>query len=169
MFEAATPLSALLWAMNPGLIAAPSPDCGAIAAAADAVGYARGWTEAEAALQPLRDRLGQAAQALDAASVIDPASLTPLFVTLVRRIAEVVVDGELRQSPEVLERLVASAFAAVDTEGATLRLSPRDAALLGMGTIDLELSDGEIRVDTARHVVAASLATRLAEAVAGLV
>ena len=170
------PLSTLWSAMAPAArpAAAPPPDVGAIAAAAEAQGYARGLAEAEVALAPALAALAGAVAALEAALVIDPQALQPLFVDLVTRIASAVVDGELRQSREGVERLVTEALAGVEGGGPTsLHLSPADAAAIGAPegvtlVIDPDLVPGEIRVETTAHVIAASLNARLAAIVGAL-
>ena len=169
------PLSTLWSAMSPvrPVVAAPI-DVGPITAAAEAQGFARGQAEAETGLAPALAALTAAAAALDAALVIDPASLHPLFVDLVTRIASAVVDGELRQSRDAVERLVTEALAAVENGGPTsLHLSPADAAAIAAPegltlVIDPDLAPSEIRVETAAHVIAASLDARLAAIVGGL-
>ena len=175
MFEVATPLAALFTAMGPRVFGAVPPiDVAALTAAAEAVGEARGRAVAVTELEPLKSALASAIQAAEAAAVIDCMTLQPLFYALVSRIASVVIDAELRQSPEGLQRLVATALAAIETKATQVRLSERDAALLAKAGIDVPvvvdpaLADGDIRVDAARHVVAESLPARLAEIVAGL-
>lgn len=169
------PLSTLWTAMSPArAVVAPPVDVAAIAAVAEAQGFARGQAEAEGALAPALAALAAAAAALDAALLIDPATLHPLFVDLVARIASAVVDGELRQSCEAVERLVTEALAALENGGPTsLHLSPADAAAIAAPegialVIDPDLAPGEIRVETAAHVIAASLDARLAAIVGGL-
>src|SRR5207237_10539747 len=102
-------------------------------AAAEAHGYACGRADAEAALAPLRLAVEQAIAGLQAAHAIEPAALQPLFADLVIRIAGAVIDGELRQSADAVERLVAAGLAAIEIDGAaTIRLSPGDAARLAL-------------------------------------
>ena len=175
MFEVATPLAALFTALGPRVFGAVAPiDVAALTAAAEAVGEARGRAVAEAELEPLKSALASAIQAAEAAAVIDCMTLQPLFYALVSRIASAAIDAELRQSPEGLQRLVATALAAIETKATQVRLSERDAALLAKAGIDVPvvvdpaLADGDIRVDAARHIVAVSLPARLAEIVAGL-
>lgn len=168
-----TPLSTLWSALAPRSAATtPPPDVGAIAAAAEAQGHARGLAEAEAALAPRLQALDAALAALDAALVIDPAALQPVFAELATRIAEAVIGGELRQSPVLVERLAAEALAAVTVDGETmLYVAPDDPLPGGLGVrvaVDPELAPGSVRVETAGHVVAAGLADRLAAVVAGL-
>ncbi|QXQ08066.1 hypothetical protein KX816_08850 [Sphingosinicellaceae bacterium] len=181
------PLSTLWSAMSPARPAVTPPvDVGAIAAAAEAQGFARGRDEVDAALAPAFTTLAAAVAALDAALVIDPATLQPLFVDLVTRIASAVVGGELRQSGDAVERLVAEALGAVEGGSeATLHLSADDASFfrhprlrgddgedsgsdLPRIVIDPDLAPGEIRVETATHVFAASLDARLAAIVGAL-
>ncbi|TRW14097.1 FliH/SctL family protein [Glacieibacterium frigidum] len=172
MSEAAT-LTSLWRAMAPR-VAEPvaPPDVGAIAAAADAAGEARGRAEERAAIEPLRAALTAAESALVAATAIDAEALQPLFADLVTRVARAVVEAELRTSPEAIERLVAAALASIEVDGApVLHLSAADAALLETQlavVIDPTLAPGDIRVETPRHVVAASLTARLGEIVGSL-
>ena len=171
MSEAAA-LSHLWRAMAPRAVIAPPtpPSVGEIAAAADAAGEARGRAAERAALEPLRTTLAAAEGAWRAAMTIDTETLQPLYADLVTRLAQAVVDGELRASPAAIERLVAAALAAVEVDGdATLYLCEADAAHYreANAVVDATLSPGEIRLETPRHVVAASLSARLAEIVAG--
>lgn len=165
------PLSTLWTALSPRVApATPPPDVGAIAAAAEAQGHARGVAEAEALLAPRHAALTAALAAAAAAQTIDAATLQPLFVELVSNIAAAVIDGELRQSSEAVGRLVAAALAAVESDGAPTLYVGIDAecAFDGFITIvDPDLPPGAIRVETARHVVATSLQARLAAIVAG--
>ena len=170
---AAAPLSALWRAITPCSPAATPtpPSVGEIAAAADAAGETRGRAAAQAELAPARAALVAATHALEAAVTIDADTLQPLFAELVTRIAGAVIDAELRMSPAVIERLVTAALAAIEVDTpATLHLSAYDAAHLATPltvVVDAALEPGEIRVETAHHVVAASLTSRLAEIVAG--
>jgi|GEM_PF-3111846 len=171
---ALAPLSSLWSAMAPRRPAAatPLPDVGAIAAAAETHGRADGRAAAETELEPLRTILSASIGALEAAREIDAAALQPLFVELVTRIASAVIDGELRQSPEVVGRLVEATLAAVTTDGATvIRLSVDDAARMSGDprvVADPELASGELRVETPQHIVAASLDARLMAILCGL-
>lgn len=174
MSEAAlAPLSTLWSAMSPRRAPEIVPvDVGVIAAAAEAQGHAAGRAEALAEVEPLRAALGTATAGLERAATIDPAALQPLFIDLVTRICTAVVGAELRLSPDIVTRLVAAALAAVECGGdALVYLSPADAALVSgdlAAIADPELVDGEVRLETPAHVVAASLAGRLAAIVEGL-
>lgn len=173
------PLSTLWNAMAPATrpVAPPPVDVGAIAAAAEAQGFARGQAEAEAALAPALAALAAGVAALDAAQIVESATLHPLFVDLVTRIASAVVGGELRQPQDAVGRLVAEALVAVEGGGeVTLHLSADDAAFFPgemsgdwpRFVVDPDLAAGEIRVETAAHVIAASLDARLAAIVGAL-
>lgn len=167
---AAASLSSLWSAMTPRTrpLAPPPPDVGAIAAAAEAQGYARGRDDAEAALVPERAALRAAVAALDAACAIDPEALRPAFVDLVTRIAEAVIGAELKLSLDAVARLVDAGLASIETAGeAAVYVSPDHAARLG-AVADPDLAPGEVRIETPHHVVAASLAARLAAVVADL-
>ena len=198
MSEAATLTSLWRAMAPRTVVAEAPPSVGEIAAAADAAGEARGRTQERAALEPLRAVFAAAEQALTAAAAIDADTLQPLFADLVTRVARAVVDAELRTGPDAIARLVSAALASIEIEGdPVLHLSAADAALLsgrhpgesrdpspdaqmmgpgmhrddGCGAtivIDPSLAPGEMRVETPRHVVAASLHARLAEIVAGL-
>ncbi len=166
----ATSLASLWSAMSPRArpAAPPLPDVGAIAAAAEAQGYARGRDEAEAALVPERAALAAAAAELRAACAIDPEALRPLFVDLVTRVAAAVIDAELQTSLASVRRLVDVALASIEGDGeAVIHLCPEHAARLD-AIPDPDLAPGEVRLETPRHVVAASLAARLAAIVADL-
>lgn len=170
---ALAPLSTLWSAMSPCRPVEIVPvDVGAIAAAAEAQGRAAGRAEALAEVEPLRAALLAATAGLERAQAIEPATLQPLFTDLVTRICTAVVGAELRLSPNVVARLVAAALSAVESGGdALVYLSPDDATLLSseLAAIpDPELANGEVRVETPAHVVAASLAGRLAAIVEGL-
>ena len=167
----AASLASLWTAMNPRprpVAPLPPADVGAIAAAADAQGFARGRAETEAGLARERAALAAAIAELQRARVIDAETLRPLLVDLVTRIAAAAIDLELRSSLAPIERLVATALAAIEDDGATIvYLCPDHAARLN-ATADPDLAPGEVRVETPQHVVAASLAARLAAVVADL-
>jgi flagellar biosynthesis/type III secretory pathway protein FliH len=172
MSEAAT-LGALWRAMAPCVTASvAAPSVGEIAAAADAAGEARGRAGERAALAPLRAALAAAERAMASALAVDADALQPLFVDLVTRVARAVVEVELRTAPDAVARLVAAALASIEIDGdPVVHLSASDAALLDtplVVVVDPALAPGSIRVETPRHVVAASLEARLAEIVAAL-
>jgi flagellar biosynthesis/type III secretory pathway protein FliH len=175
MSEAAVANLSSLWiAMRPPVIAPEPPvDIEALTVAARAAGHAAGRAEGDAALAPLRRGLAVATEALHAAAVVDIAVLQPLFAELVTTIAGVVIAAEVRTSPEILTRLVAAALAAIEIEDdATLHVTAADAALLHGEVslplvVDETLPPGEIRIETAHHIVAASLGARLAAVMEG--
>jgi flagellar biosynthesis/type III secretory pathway protein FliH len=128
-------LAGLLAALRPRaepVDAPPPPDLDAIRAAGWDDGFTAGEAAATAALSPLRVQLAEAAAALDAACRIDVDALRPLFVTLIRQIAEAVLMAELGASAATLEPLVNAALTAVHAgEAPTLRAHPETLAALG--------------------------------------
>ena len=176
--EAGAPasLAALFAAMGPRVARAPGPSPDTLMHAAEAHGRALGRADAAADLAPLAARLTAAVASAEAATIVDAAALAPLFVELVGRVARAVIDVELRVSGEAVARLAAAALAAIDVDGGvTVFVNADDAALLSavdvMGqamTVDPALPPGDVRVETPRHVIAASLSARLADIVAGL-
>ncbi len=176
-------LASLFAAMGPRTAATPpATNVEAIAAAAEARGRAVGRAEAEAELAPLLDLLRAAVGRVDAACTIDAEGLAPLFADLVGRVARAVIEGELRLSGDAVARLVATALAAVEVAGSVMVFaSEADHDLLVRHSgddrkeappptflIDPTLAPGDIRVETPKHVVTASLTARLAEIVAAL-
>ncbi len=167
-------LAGLLSALQPRAAvpvppAPPPPDPDAIRAEAWDAGFAAGEASATAALAPLRQRLAEAAEALEAARQIDADTLRPLLLPLVRAVAEAVLHAELSAGAGVLQPLVTAALAAVRPgEAATLCAAPETLAALqphlpAIATrADPALGPDQIRVIGNDFVIDAGLAARLA-------
>ena len=100
---------------------APAPDPALIEAAfarGHAAGRAEGEAAALAALAPDRQRLAEAAAALEAACRIEADTLAPLLADLVRALCEAVLAAELRAGAAVLMPLVEAALTLVQTDEA---------------------------------------------------
>ncbi len=107
-------LATLLCALQPPPLVAPTPiDVVAVHRAGWDQGYAAGEAAADLALAPLRLHLAQAAEALNAACIIDVDRLRPVFAALVRAVAEAVLAAELGAGAAVLLPLVEAALGAV--------------------------------------------------------
>lgn len=172
-------LVSLLTSLRPRIVAdapaPPPPDLDAIHQAGWAAGFAAGEAAATEDLAPLRSQLADTAAALDAACRIDVDLLRPLFVALVGKIASAVLQAELGAGGAVLEPLVTAALAAVRLgEAAVLSAHPETLAALAPYLPDISVvpdaalpRDG-FTVSAPQFTIAANLADRLADSVAGL-
>ncbi len=150
----------------------PVIDVEAIADDAYRAGFAAGVAQAEAAFQPERALLSTATAALIAASIIDPDAVRPVFLNLVKALAEAAVAAELIVNPEVIARLVDTALASVETrDGIVVRLHPDDIGVIALDlpvVADPTLARGTVIIDGPGFVVRDGLDARLAVLVEGL-
>jgi len=144
----------------------PTIDLEAIAADAFAAGVATGVAQSDAALLPERTALRAAAAALTAATVVDIECVRPVFLTLVRTLAETVVAGELRVNPDVVSRLVDAALASVlMRDDLVIRLHPDDVDRVGPDlavVADPTLLRGEVSIDGPAFILRDGFGARLA-------
>jgi flagellar biosynthesis/type III secretory pathway protein FliH len=172
--QPANGLAGLLSTLQPQ--AAPAPlDVDAIRAEGFADGFAAGEAAAAAGVAPLRLHLAEAAAALNEACRIDPDSLRPLLMTLVRQVAEAVLAAELQAGVAALEPLITTAIAAVRPgEAATLHAHPDTLAMLRAHAPelhlapDLEMQPGSFAVSGTDFVIDAGLSARLDAVLASL-
>jgi flagellar biosynthesis/type III secretory pathway protein FliH len=150
----------------------PAIDVEAIADDAYRAGFVAGVAQAEAEFQPERTLLATATAALFAASIIDPDTVRPVFLSLAKALAESVVAAELLVNPAVISRLVDTALVSVETrDGIVVRLHPDD---IGAISLDLPvvanptLTRGTVVIDGPGFVVRDGLDARLAVIVEGL-
>lgn len=169
-------LAGLLTALRPRSVPdEPPPDLDAIRQGGWAAGFAAGEAAATAGLAPVRAQLADAAAALDAACCIDVDLLRPLFLALVAEIASAVLQAELNADAAALQPLVTAALAAVRLgEAPVLSAHPDTLAALAPYLPDIAVvpdaalpRDG-FTVSAPQFTTAATLADRLADAVAGL-
>ncbi len=172
-------LAGLLTSLRPRIVVdeppPPPPDLEAIRQGGWDAGFAAGEAAAAADLAPLRGQLADAGAALDAACCIDVDLLRPLFLALVGAIASAVVQAELGAGAAVLEPLVTVALAAVRLgEAPVLSAHPETLSALTPYLPDIAVAadaalprDG-FTVSAPQFIIAANLADRLADAVAGL-
>ena len=156
-------LTSLYAAMMPPVPRLPAIDIHATAAAAYREGLAAGIAEAMAEMTSERALMKAAQKAFEAAMVVDSAAIRGAFVTLVRSLAQTVIDAELRISPAVINQLVDAALVMVMPESeAVVRVHPDDAPYLETAVIiDPSLVRGTVVIEAAQFVVAAGLDARL--------
>lgn len=165
-------LAALRPRVEPDAPPPPEPDLDAIRNAGWAAGHAAGEAAAAAALAPLRLQLAAAAAALDAACTIDMDGLRPLFVAVVREVAQAVLAAEIRAGAAVLEPLVTAALGHVRIgEAPVLHAHPDTLAGLCDHLDDVAvaadptLARDEFSVSAAGFLIEVGLSRRLAEIV----
>jgi flagellar biosynthesis/type III secretory pathway protein FliH len=167
-------LAGLLSTLQPGP-SAPPVDLEAIRAQGFADGFAAGEAAAAAGVAPLRLHLAEAAAALNEACRIDPDSLRPVLMALVRQVAEAVLAAELQRGAAALEPLMTTALAALRPgDAATLHAHPDTLAMLRAHAPDLHLAPdpamppGSFAVSGTDFVIDAGLSGRLDAVLASL-
>jgi flagellar biosynthesis/type III secretory pathway protein FliH len=172
-------LAGLLTSLRPRVLPSEAPvappDLDAIRQAGWEAGFVAGEAAATAGLAPLREQLASAAAALDAACCINADDLRPLFTTLVHDTAGAVLQAELTVGGSLLAPLVDAALAAVRLgEAPVLSAHPDTLAALQAylpdvaTAADATCSRDGFSVSAPQFTIAASLADRLTDIVAGL-